>query len=272
MTQGKDDLPEKLNEWLRREGYPFEMRVAQSFRKAGFHVTQSDYYTDPETKTPREIDVVATAQRSVKDSLIFRIMFLIECKSSTDKPWLLFCGPEKDMAAPARVAQRITSKTGMLVFHELAHDKTVRQLALFSLRAPVGYGLTQAFKKDNKDLAYAAICSVGNAANAAAFRWNGHRHEERILELIFPVIAIDGHLLECKLDEKGGVSLTKITWATLLWRNALPPLSTTIIDVQTTSSIENFATQSFEAARALLTDYYDLVEKAFVRVKKGKLG
>ena len=34
MTQGKDDLPEKLNEWLRREGYPFEMRVAQSFRKA----------------------------------------------------------------------------------------------------------------------------------------------------------------------------------------------------------------------------------------------
>src|ERR1700682_737273 len=153
MTQGKDDLPEKLNDWLRREGYPFEMRVAQSFRKAGFHITQSDYYTDPETNTPREIDVVATVQRSTKDNLIFRIMFLIECKSSTDKPWLLFCGPEKDMAAPARVTQRITSRMGMLVFYELADDTNVQQLALFSLRAPVGYGLTQAFKKD-KDLAY----------------------------------------------------------------------------------------------------------------------
>jgi hypothetical protein len=268
MSQGKDDLPEKLNDWLRREGYPFEMRVAQSFRKAGFHITQSDYYTDPETNTPREIDVVATAQRSTKDNLIFRIMFLIECKSSTDKPWLLFCGPEKNMAAPGRVAQRLASKIGMLVFHELANDKSVQQLALFSLRAPVGYGLTQTFKKD-KDLAYAATCGIGNAAKAAAIRWNSHPHRDRIVELIFPVIAIDGRLFQSNLDETGEISVTEITWATLVWRNAMPPLSTTIIDVQTRTSIDSFAAQSFEAAHTLLTDYYDLVDRAFVTVKKG---
>jgi hypothetical protein len=269
MTQEKDELLPKLDEWLRREGYPFEMRVAQAFRKAGIHITQSDYYIDPETKTPREIDVVAIAQKATKDNLIFRIIFLIECKSSTDKPWLLFCGPQKDMLAPARVAQRIASKMGMRVFHELAGNASLQELPLFSIRAPFGYGLTQAFKKGNeKDVAYAAMCSVGNAARATAVMWNGHPHEDRIVELIFPVIAIDGRLFQCNLDDTGDISVTEITWATLLWRNALPPLSNTIIDVQTASSIDSFAGQSFEAARTLLTEYYDLVAKTLVRFKK----
>ena len=63
MTQRKDDLSSKVEEWVNKQGYPFEMRVAAAFRKAGFGITQSDYYTDTETGTAREIDVVASMQR-----------------------------------------------------------------------------------------------------------------------------------------------------------------------------------------------------------------
>lgn len=143
MTQEKDDLPAQIHEWLRHEGYPFEMQVAQAFRKVGFHVTQSDYYIDPEEQKAREIDVVAVAQRAEKDGPVFRIMFLIECKSSKEKPWLLLSAPEDFPGmvwSEEEVAERIASRMGTQVLSELAQDGKIQYLALFSLRRPVGYG------------------------------------------------------------------------------------------------------------------------------------
>ena len=51
------EIEKKLKKWLNEQGYPLEMQVAESFRKAGFDVSQSDYYLDPETNILREIDV-----------------------------------------------------------------------------------------------------------------------------------------------------------------------------------------------------------------------
>ncbi len=192
------------------------MRVAQAFAKAGFHIQQSDYYDDPDKGIPREVDVVATVQSSVKSGPVFRIIFLIECKSSLDKPWLLFCTPGDDLPKPAKVAQRISSKAGVHVLGGLAQDKNVQALSLFKFRDPVGYGLKQAFVKD-KDIAYAAMFSVGSAAKARALFWTKHPYEPRIVELIFPVIAIEGRLFKCWLDEAEIISATEVNSGTLLW-------------------------------------------------------
>jgi len=255
-----DDLPSKVRDWLQQEGYPFEMRVAQAFAKAGFRIQQSDYYDDPQTGVPREVDVVARIQSSVKSDLIFRVLFLVECKSSLDRPWLLFCSTKQgDLANPGRVAQRISSNAGAHVLFGLSHDKDVQNLALFRLRAPIGYGLKQSFAKDKKekDIAYAAMCSVGNAAKAGAMQWIKHPHEPRIVELIFPVIAIDGRLFRCWLDEANVLSVGEVASGTLLWRNAFGHLGHTIIDIQTTSSLEEFAAESYESAFTLVTNYYE---------------
>jgi hypothetical protein len=264
MNHENDDLPSKLRDWLQREGYPFEMRVAQAFARAGFAIQQSDYYDDPDKGVPREIDVVATVQSSLRFDLIFRIIFLIECKSSLDKPWLVLCAKGDDLPKPAKVAQRISSKSGVHVLIGLAQDRNVQDLALFKFRAPVGYGLKQAFTKDN-DVAYAAMFSVGNAAEARALYWTKHPHEPRIVELIFPVIAIDGRLFKCWVNEADVISTSEVASGTLLWSKGFGHLGHTIVDVQTRSSIEDFATESYESARALLVNYYETARKILAK-------
>jgi hypothetical protein len=266
MNRENEDLPSKLRDWLQTEGYPFEMRVAQAFARAGFAIQQSDYYHDPEKGVPREVDVVASVKSSVRFDLIFRIIFLIECKSSLDKPWLLFCTPGDDLPKPAKITQRISSKAALRVQMGLAQDKNVQNLALFNFRAPVGYGLKQAFAKD-KDIAYSAMFSVGSAAEARGLLWTNHPHEPHIVELIFPVIAIEGRLFKCWLDEADVVSVNEITAGTLLWSKGSGHRGHTIIDVQTRSSIEDFATESHESARTLLVDYYEKALKILDKVR-----
>lgn len=158
--------------------------------------------------------------RQKKNDLIFRIVFLVECKSSLDKPWLLFCTPGDGLPKPAGITQRISSRVAVHVQMGLAQDKNVQDLALFKFRAPVGYGLKQAFAKD-KDIAYSAMFSVGNAAEARALLWTRHPHEARIVELIFPVIAIEGRLFNCWLGEADVISANEISSGTLLWKKDL---------------------------------------------------
>ena len=54
-----EDLVQKIRNWLDTQGYPLEMKVARCFQKAGFRVSSSEYYLDPDERKPREIDVIA---------------------------------------------------------------------------------------------------------------------------------------------------------------------------------------------------------------------
>jgi hypothetical protein len=60
QSEGNDDLRQKVRGWLDREGYPFELRVGQQLRRAGFFSVQyGRYFRDPETEKWRDIDLVA---------------------------------------------------------------------------------------------------------------------------------------------------------------------------------------------------------------------
>lgn len=261
MGNHQGDLSTKLTEWMHKEGFPFEMRVARAFQKAGFLVTQSDYYDDPDTKTRREIDVVAMFHTSLKD-VILRVEFVIECKTSKNKPWLLFCGEQEESESPAWVANRCASKMGQKVLHNLAHSKDLQKLALFRLRPPVGYGLKQAFSNESRDVAYTAMSGIGSASKARSLYWNDHPHKDRIVEFIFPVIAIDGRLFECHLSEKEDIDVSEISSATLRWRNPITSVLHTLIDVQTSVSIDGFASESFQAAKKMIFDYSTAIIEA----------
>lgn len=53
-----EELIRKVQAWLDSQGYPLEMKVARCFQNAGFHVSSSEYYIDPDEKKPREIDLI----------------------------------------------------------------------------------------------------------------------------------------------------------------------------------------------------------------------
>lgn len=88
-------LEEKLRAWLAEQGYPLEMKVAKAFQDAGFIVTQSSYYSDPETATQREIDVVAESGGEWVDYFLLDVQFAISCKNTVKRPWIVFSAESK---------------------------------------------------------------------------------------------------------------------------------------------------------------------------------
>lgn len=95
-------LDEKIKDWIKKEGYPLEFSVAHDFKKRGFSVEQSHFVKDSEGKI-REVDVLATQNILVGNSIL-RILHVVECKWSKDKPWILFAD-EKRYASTALAAQ-----------------------------------------------------------------------------------------------------------------------------------------------------------------------
>ena len=90
MTTSSDELTARLLNWLESQGYLFEMSVARGFQSAGFEVSLGDPYTDFETNSPREIDVSAHRRSHTEQRAILTTSMRIECKSSRDKPWIVF--------------------------------------------------------------------------------------------------------------------------------------------------------------------------------------
>src|SRR5512138_1362334 len=82
-----DDLQKAVEGWLKEQGFPLEMKVANVFSSLGFGIRQGWYFTDPEEGKPREIDILAFC--SINTGYPLMLQFIIECKWSR-KPFVVF--------------------------------------------------------------------------------------------------------------------------------------------------------------------------------------
>jgi hypothetical protein len=237
-------LAANVKTWLAEQGYPLEMEVARLFREAGFSVLQSEYYKDPSTSQHREIDVVASIQRRSK-SILRRISFVVECKASRDKPWVVFTSSEKSLAAPARIAQNAGNIFGRSQLQRLSHSEEVQALSLFGLPERPGYAVTQAFTT-GKDLPYEAC--VGAASSAVAIT----SAPSNLALIALPIVVIEGKLLECFLVAGGDVAVQEVREATLVWRNPIINLPHTIIRLLTLPAVPAFIASVGESAASFL--------------------
>ena len=225
------ELKKKIHDWLSEQGYPLEMKVARSFRNAGFRTIQSEYFHDPETETEREVDVVASIDRDV-DDLLVRIEFVVECKQSTAKPWLLFTSPREPLAPPARVAQRLGSTVARCVLEQLCQDESAQRSDLFTLSGPPAYGATQALTS-GKDSVFGAMASVSSAAISIATEYDDRKNDSfSIAKFVFPLIVVDTKLFGVQLsDDAEEVLISDISEGTVIWRSQRARVPHTIIPV-----------------------------------------
>lgn len=245
MSNGSHSMESKVHEWLTSQGYPLEMYVARTFNQSGFRVVQSDYFEDTESGDSREIDVNAFAQESVGDVLL-RITFAIECKVTPSKPWVLFT-QRRQLGDPARVAQRGCSKIGRKLVKTLAHNATVQALPLFQIPERPAYGITQAFTTGN-DVAYVAAMSVSKAAGGQIRSANKHSSiGHPMCLLVFPVIVVDGQLVEAYLRDDGEMTVAAIDSGVLIWRNPVMHNLHNIITIIRRDCVESFATTMRES-------------------------
>lgn len=247
-----------ISKWLETQGYPLEMLVAREFRKGGFRTIQSEYYTDPETDTKREIDIYASAQES-SDAVLFRVSLCIECKQSREKPWVLFTSEDIRLASRARVVQRASTRLGENLLQKLMADEQIQRLKLFSLASRPAYGITQAFTS-GQDIPYAAC--MGAAKCAAAKVNQANQYPEPVCEVSFPVVIVDGKLFESYLSEDGEVIINEVESGTLVWRNPVVAMPHTIVRISTLSNLKSLVSEAASAAGKLFEHTQEVKELA----------
>lgn len=232
-------LKTKIEEWLEKQGYPLEMRVASIFGRHGFRVIQSDYYTDPRTNAQREIDIYAAMQRSFRTTFI-RLAVFAECKSSTSKPWIVFVSSETTLADRARVVQRSSTILGHEWLQSIASRKDVCNLSIFQLPTKPGYGVTAAFS-DGTDVPYAALVGAATAADAEAQSYD--KGSQRLFFSVhFPIVITEAPLFTCELDPNNNTPiLREVDHAVLAWRNPVYRLPHCITHIVQAKAADAFA-------------------------------
>jgi hypothetical protein len=199
MSDQEKSLQEKIREWLANEGYPLEFRTGLEFLKQGFSIRHGEYVKGAKEGL-REVDVVAY-ETSSKGKL--RVYYVVECKWSGDKPWIVFTSETESMAESACVNQTIASLLGRSAVWILAGDPKVAALGMFECPSRPGFSGRQAFTKGN-DLFYAAVQSVVSKARSLVDEYDMHSSPREILPewcvLAFPVVVVDGGLFEGYMD------------------------------------------------------------------------
>ena len=228
---------------MNSEGYPTEFRTANLFRRHGFHAVQGRYIEDGDDDKKREIDVLADCTASTKFGFV-RISYVVECKWSVDKPWIVFTSPTNIMAPSAMIAQTISSKLGAAVMWAVAGHDALSALDTFSIPKRGGFGGRQAFSKGN-DYFYSAVQSVvSNAAWDAAWydrapRKPGTMPEACVIEL--PIVLVEGELFEAYFDEHTDkMSLQPTSHIRCHWRGSTAWGFSATVDIISLDYLDDF--------------------------------
>ncbi len=197
-------MNDKIKDWLDRQGYPLEMRVAKELTKAGFESYQSHYYTDPETEKQREIDVIGNC-RSSNGTNIVNFQLIIECKNNQDKPWIAFSSLENEISRSSYINQRPACRIGAKYLDYISKIKDLKTAELFNQPSTLAYNVTQAFES-NSDKVYSALMSLVNAIKYRREKINTDTAFNNLCEIYFPIIVIGGKLFDCFLNENNEIA------------------------------------------------------------------
>jgi hypothetical protein len=240
-----ENIEDKVRSWLETQGYRFELMVARAFQSTGFSVTVSEFSRDPDTGTPREIDVVASHSSRLTPANYFDLNFVIECKHSRDKPWVVFRSnggikPTKTTEFLYRFATRI----GHVALLEMSIGDQVQATGLFSLPQSMAHGVTRAFE-DKTDLAYDAVTKVCSGPSALV------ADDTSSCAIAFPVVIIQGRLFECTIRDTTELDIAEVNRATVFWRRPTTQSSQVPVDLVTEKSLEDYAREKFQQCEAL---------------------
>ena len=230
-------MTDKIKEWLEKQGYPLEMKVAKELNNQGFESFQSHYYKDPETEKQREIDVVAN-YRTTNGLNVVNFQFIIECKNNQDKPWIAFSSEENSISRKSYIAQRPCGRIGSKYLEHLSQVADLKTNQLFNLPSSFAYNITQAFETSS-DRVYTALMSVVNAIKYRRERINSEIAYDNFCEIYLPTIVIGGKLFDSFLNRNNENCVEEIDHKYLLWRNKVLDVPNVIIEVTTFDSFKN---------------------------------
>lgn len=244
MASQHKPIEEKVLEWIQEQGYPLEMYVAKAFGDANYQLTQSHIYLDPETQKPREIDLVtyknrqrsrdksASGEHEEIEGATITVGCCVECKLSKQKPWVLFMSDSP--FAGAFDFYPITTEIGSSFLRQVTHIPGIPKVyALNNLYQACGYGVTQAFTTGT-DVPYQAIMSaIKSTVARVEEEYIIHPLYGQAIPIYFPVVVIDGQLLECALDDEGNAKIQEVDSGAVWWNVPIGQTSSCAIQIFT---------------------------------------
>ncbi|RJQ24376.1 hypothetical protein C4565_09925 [Candidatus Parcubacteria bacterium] len=247
-----EELAKKVKSWLDSQGYPLEMKVARCFQNAGFRVSSSEYYLDPDENKPREIDVIASLEETIAGKN-FQLAFVVECKVSKDSPWVCFQGiPEQKRDSSIGFIARLATIQGKDLLTEVSCNPDITTNRLFELPENHAYGVTNALK--NKiDLPYQAIVGARKAANALIAHYDKIQAPPNPIHTVciaFPLVVVDTPIYNCVLGPDGNIDLEEVTSQTIL-RTGFDTYYS-IVEIVSASSLELFISSKAEVMSVFL--------------------
>jgi hypothetical protein len=209
-----------------------ELEVAGAFRKAGFDVTQSAVYADPETEKGREIDVIAYSRDAIG---LIQVFFVIECKASSN-PWVVLINREQH-SGPTYYSLGLAAEATREALPHGALYGNSHLSQLLQMTHSGGYGIRQAFCKDN-DPAYGAAISV---LKAAKMRASEKTSKPDRLVFAMPVLVVDSPIFECHVADNGALEFKEVPISEFFFTAYVPEQTKSVIRIVSRRALPSYA-------------------------------
>jgi hypothetical protein len=247
-----ESLVGSVKAWLRTQGYPLEMRVAQQLRHLDALVLQSGYYLDPdEPGTRREIDVIGTwSRRENPTRAVTAISLVTECKLSLRRPWVAFTSEDTRIPPSVRVVDQAANEMGLKFLANVSDSRDAQALPLFRTPKRVAHGVAQAFADKGLDVPYQAAMQATKAATARVAEFYDSQIWH-VMHIAFPVVVVDGQLLECFLGADGDIVVEPCDEVVLAWPGKLLDSHPSVVHIVTAEAFPRFAQGAQETAEGL---------------------
>lgn len=198
-------MQDKIKDWLLKGGFPFEMKVSNMFIDAGFSVAQSVYYKDIEEGKYRETDILAYRCQII-NGVFVNITFVIECKSSLDKPWIILKNDRLSNSIDEH--NKIFYSDRFKTSFNKIKESSLKSDLIFKNNVKYGYSLVTAFNNGN-DRAYEAIQTTLKSCEYLV-NATDESLRERVCNLYFPVVIVKGQLFNATMTTNNDLDLSKI--------------------------------------------------------------
>jgi len=195
----KKSLEEKILERIEKTGFPLELRVTKFFQDEGYYFANNLYYIDQDENKGREVDMRAFHNFEIptqSETYYVRFCYLIECKRSVDKPWVVFTSPKKEYDKVTFTGLIRGNKTDAN-WNEYEFEEKIKTFNPFDNFERRGRSYFEPFKDTGGNI-YKSLTTAVKATIATRNSPFGSGGANSVI-FCFPIVVFDGKLFEAFL-------------------------------------------------------------------------
>jgi hypothetical protein len=206
---------------LARSGYLLENRIARTLDRFATHLSMNIVFSDPEDGRPRELDAYCFRGESsdIHDFFETSAHLLIECVNNP-QPIAFFCGTRNLSLYPVLAARPawlgphpIEESIAIEKFHHCFKASVATNYCTFVSKKSGEWMVTHADDQHNEFSTLSSLAQLTREKQLEVLE-EYSRPEDATqycgIELIYPILIVEGALFEVEQDVKGAVKLERI--------------------------------------------------------------